>query len=115
VSRWPKRPSRSSRTPTRSRQPQTRSQRPRTSSRKRILGSSIDAIIVKRAHTRVPIEDRVTILWRGEGPDDRGRALHAAGLVHRRDEFVFAARPAVRLTSSSANSEAPQRKQTKQK
>ena len=44
--------------------------------RKRILGSSIDAVIVKRADARVPIEDRVTILWRGEGPDDlprRGR------------------------------------------
>jgi hypothetical protein len=44
--------------------------------RKRILGSSIDAVIVKRAHARVPVEDRVTILWRGEGADDlprRGR------------------------------------------
>jgi hypothetical protein len=44
--------------------------------RKRILGSSIDAVIVKRAHARVPIEERVTILWRGEGPEDlprRGR------------------------------------------
>jgi site-specific DNA recombinase len=44
--------------------------------RKRILGSSIDAVIVKRAHARVPIGERVTILWRGEGPDDlprRGR------------------------------------------
>jgi DNA invertase Pin-like site-specific DNA recombinase len=44
--------------------------------RKRILGSSIDAVIVKRAAARTPVEDRVTILWRGEGPDDlprRGR------------------------------------------
>jgi site-specific DNA recombinase len=44
--------------------------------RKRILGSSIDAVIVRRGHARVPIEDRVRILWRGEGPDDlprRGR------------------------------------------
>jgi DNA invertase Pin-like site-specific DNA recombinase len=44
--------------------------------RKRILGSSIDAVIVSRADARVPVEDRVTILWRGEGPDDlprRGR------------------------------------------
>ena len=44
--------------------------------RKRILGSSIDAVIVKRGHSRIPIEDRVTILWRGEGPNDlprRGR------------------------------------------
>jgi DNA invertase Pin-like site-specific DNA recombinase len=44
--------------------------------RKRIIGSSIDAVIVKRTHARVPIKDRVTILWRGEGPDDlprRGR------------------------------------------
>jgi hypothetical protein len=38
--------------------------------RKRILGSSIDAVIVTRGHGRIPIEDRVTILWRGEGPDD---------------------------------------------
>jgi len=44
--------------------------------RKRILGSSIDAIFVSRAHARVAIEERVRILWRGEGPDDlprRGR------------------------------------------
>lgn len=44
--------------------------------RKRILGSSIDAIIVRRGDAHVPIEERVTILWRGEGPDDlprRGR------------------------------------------
>ena len=44
--------------------------------RKRIIGSSIDAIIVKRGHARILIEERVTILWRGEGPDDlprRGR------------------------------------------
>lgn len=44
--------------------------------RKRILGSSIDAVIVHRGHARIPIGDRVTILWRGEGPDDfprRGR------------------------------------------
>jgi site-specific DNA recombinase len=47
------------------------------SDRKRILGSSIDAVIVNRAHSRaVPLEERVTILWRGEGPEDlprRGR------------------------------------------
>jgi DNA invertase Pin-like site-specific DNA recombinase len=44
--------------------------------RKLVLASSIDAVIVKRGHARVPIEDRVTILWCGEGPDDlprRGR------------------------------------------
>ncbi len=44
--------------------------------RKRILGSSIDAVIVKRGHARIPVAERVTILWRGEGPDDlprRGR------------------------------------------
>jgi hypothetical protein len=44
--------------------------------RKRILSSSIDAVIVKRADGREPIDERVTILWRGEGPDDlprRGR------------------------------------------
>lgn len=44
--------------------------------RKRILSSSIDAVIVQRGHSRTPIAERVTILWRGEGPDDlprRGR------------------------------------------
>jgi site-specific DNA recombinase len=44
--------------------------------RKRILSSSIDAVIVERGDARAPIEGRVTILWRGEGPDDlprRGR------------------------------------------
>lgn len=44
--------------------------------RKHVLASSIDAVIVKRGHSRIPIEDRVTVLWRGEGPDDlprRGR------------------------------------------
>jgi site-specific DNA recombinase len=44
--------------------------------RKRILGSSIDAVIISRAHSRIPVEDRVRILWRGEGPEDlprRGR------------------------------------------
>jgi site-specific DNA recombinase len=44
--------------------------------RKRILGSSVDAVIVERGNSRIPIEERVTILWRGEGPDDlprRGR------------------------------------------
>jgi DNA invertase Pin-like site-specific DNA recombinase len=46
------------------------------SDRKRILGSSIDAVFVKRAHSRVPVEQRVTIVWRGEGLEDlprRGR------------------------------------------
>lgn len=44
--------------------------------RKRVLGSSVDVVFVKRAHARVPVEERVTILWRGEGPHDlprRGR------------------------------------------
>jgi hypothetical protein len=44
--------------------------------RKRILGSSIDAVFVKRGDARMPVEKRVTILWRGEGPNDlprRGR------------------------------------------
>jgi hypothetical protein len=49
--------------------------------RKRILGSSIDAVIVKRGHKRVPIEERVTILWRGEGPEDLPRAGRDNGLV----------------------------------
>jgi DNA invertase Pin-like site-specific DNA recombinase len=37
--------------------------------RKRILGSSIDAVIVERTYPHAPVEERVTILWRGEGPD----------------------------------------------
>jgi DNA invertase Pin-like site-specific DNA recombinase len=44
--------------------------------RKRILSSSIDAVIVKRGAAHTPLQERVTILWRGEGPDDlprRGR------------------------------------------
>ena len=44
--------------------------------RRRILGSSIDSVIVTRDDARVPIEERVTILWRGEAPEDlprRGR------------------------------------------
>lgn len=44
--------------------------------RKRILSSSIDAVMVACGDTQVPLERRVTILWRGEGPDDlprRGR------------------------------------------
>lgn len=44
--------------------------------RKRVLAASIDAIFVTRGHSRIPVEDRVTILWRGTGPDDlprRGR------------------------------------------
>jgi DNA invertase Pin-like site-specific DNA recombinase len=44
--------------------------------RKRILAASIDAIIIRRGHSRTPIADRVTILWCGEGPNDlprRGR------------------------------------------
>jgi site-specific DNA recombinase len=44
--------------------------------RKRLLGSSIDAVIVKPGNVQVPVENRVTILWRGEGPEDlprRGR------------------------------------------
>jgi site-specific DNA recombinase len=44
--------------------------------RKRVLAGAVDAVIVKRGHARIPVEDRVTILWRGEGPDDlprRGR------------------------------------------
>jgi DNA invertase Pin-like site-specific DNA recombinase len=44
--------------------------------RKRILSASIDAIIIQRGHSRTPIQNRVTILWRGEGPNDlprRGR------------------------------------------
>jgi site-specific DNA recombinase len=44
--------------------------------RRRILGSSIDAVIVDRAPWQVPLPERVTILWRSEGPKDlprRGR------------------------------------------
>jgi site-specific DNA recombinase len=44
--------------------------------RKRILSSSIDAVIVKPGDARTPVAERVAILWRGEGPNDlprRGR------------------------------------------
>ncbi|MGH2903494.1 MAG: recombinase family protein [Solirubrobacteraceae bacterium] len=44
--------------------------------RRRILGSSIDVVIVDRAPHQAPLPERVTILWRGEGPEDlprRGR------------------------------------------
>jgi DNA invertase Pin-like site-specific DNA recombinase len=44
--------------------------------RKRILSSSIDAVIVKPGDASTPLAERVSILWRGEGPDDlprRGR------------------------------------------
>jgi site-specific DNA recombinase len=44
--------------------------------RRRILGSSINTVIVKRGDARLPLQHRVTVLWRGEGPEDlprRGR------------------------------------------
>lgn len=44
--------------------------------RRRIIGASIDAVIVERAPFGVPLSERVLILWSGEGPDDlprRGR------------------------------------------
>ena len=49
--------------------------------RKRILGSLIDAVIVKRDRARVPIEDRATILWCGKGPDDMPRSRRGSGPV----------------------------------
>ena len=52
-----------------------------TEDRKRILAASIDAVFVARAHSRVPIEDRVTILWRGTGPDDLPRRGRDNGTV----------------------------------
>jgi len=45
--------------------------------RKRILSGSIDAVMVKPGRIDTPLAERVTILWRGEGPDDlprRGRS-----------------------------------------
>lgn len=41
--------------------------------RKRILSSSIDAVIVKPGSVSTPLAERVTILWRGKGPDDLPR------------------------------------------
>jgi hypothetical protein len=44
--------------------------------RRCIISSSTGLVIVKRDHASLPVEDRLTILWRGEGPDDlprRGR------------------------------------------
>ncbi len=52
-----------------------------TEDRTRILSSSIDAVIVKRGDARDPIEGRVTILWRGEGPDDLPRRGRNNGAV----------------------------------
>jgi site-specific DNA recombinase len=49
--------------------------------RKRILGSSIDAVIVARAPARTALSERVTILWRGEGPDDLPRRGRDNGAV----------------------------------
>ncbi len=49
--------------------------------RKRIIGSSIDAVIVRRVDARVPIHEQVTILWRGEGPEDLPRRGRANGPV----------------------------------
>jgi len=39
----------------------------------RPLGSSIDTVIIRSGHASGPIEQRVTLLWRGEGPDDLPR------------------------------------------
>ncbi len=52
-----------------------------TEDRKRVLAASIDAVFVSRAHSRVPIEDRVTILWRGDGPDDLPRRGRSNGAI----------------------------------
>jgi hypothetical protein len=41
--------------------------------RKRVLASSIDAVFVARGHSRAPLSERVTILWRGTGPEDLPR------------------------------------------
>lgn len=41
--------------------------------RRRVLGSSIDAVMVWRADRHAPVSERVRILWRGEGPEDLPR------------------------------------------
>jgi site-specific DNA recombinase len=51
------------------------------SERKHLLAAAVDAVMVRsvrRTGRAVPVEDRVLILWRGEGPDDlprRGRRV----------------------------------------
>jgi hypothetical protein len=49
--------------------------------RKRILSSSIDAVVVRPGHTREPVAERITILWRGEGPEDLPRPGRENGPV----------------------------------
>ncbi|HEY3759084.1 MAG TPA: recombinase family protein [Solirubrobacteraceae bacterium] len=41
--------------------------------RRRVLGSSIDAVMVEPGDARTPVTERVRILWRGEGPGDLPR------------------------------------------
>jgi site-specific DNA recombinase len=52
-----------------------------TEERRRVLGSSIDAVMVWRGDTRAPVADRVQILWRGEGPDDLPRPGRDNGAI----------------------------------
>jgi site-specific DNA recombinase len=43
------------------------------SDRKRVLASAIDAVFLKPGHSGVPIEERVVLLWRSQGPNDLPR------------------------------------------
>jgi hypothetical protein len=46
-----------------------------------IISNPAGVVIVKRDHASLPVEDRLTILWRSEGPDDLSRRGHANGPV----------------------------------
>jgi hypothetical protein len=49
--------------------------------KRHLLTAAIDAVMIRRSARAVPIQERVRILWRGEGPDDlprRGRRVPLA-------------------------------------
>jgi hypothetical protein len=61
------------------------------SERRHLLTAALDAVIVKSVRgsgRAVPVQDRVRILWRGQGPDDlpgRGRRVPLASFVWDED------------------------------
>jgi site-specific DNA recombinase len=46
-----------------------------------VLASAIDAIVVARANRDTPLDERVRILWTGEGPKDLPRRRHDNGPI----------------------------------
>ena len=51
-----------------------------TSEKRALLTASLDAVMV-RSGRNVPVEDRVLVLWRGEGPEDLPRRGHRVPLA----------------------------------